>query len=89
VDLLFETAYARPVRPHHDEQILGVESPRLIFVDDFNMREPLTIGADLVLAFDDKNPVGPQNAMCLSTGLEIQVEYGIVPSWSAIGGFAI
>lgn len=53
VGLLLEAAHGRPIPSHDDEQVLGVEAARLVAVDEFDMREPLAVRADFVLAFDD------------------------------------
>jgi hypothetical protein len=53
VGLFLQPAHCGPVLPHYDEQVLRVEAVRFIAVDDLNVREPLAIRADFVLAFDD------------------------------------
>jgi hypothetical protein len=77
------------VKPHHDEKILGIKAQGLVLVDDLDVSEPLAVGAHLVLAFYDKDAVGTQYAMCFPSGLEIKVQYCVVPLGTAIGSLAV
>jgi len=50
VNLLLDPAYSRPICPDQDKDVLGVEADLFVIRDDLNMREPLTVRANLVLA---------------------------------------
>jgi len=50
------------MRPGHHEEILRLEAVTLVFVDDFNMGQPLPVGANLVLALNDEYSAVLQDA---------------------------
>jgi hypothetical protein len=56
VNLLQNAAYAWPTLPKHDEQVFDQEFHLRQLVDDFDMGEPLFVGAHFVLALDNVNP---------------------------------
>jgi hypothetical protein len=58
VDLLNHSTHAGAVIPHHNEEIINFESHSCQFINDFNMRQPLTIGAYFILALDDQHATG-------------------------------
>ena len=73
-----DTAYARPVSPHQDEQVFRNEHLFGEIIDEFNVCEPLLTGTYLVLAFHDIYSPVLQNSESLSPGFKIKIENRIV-----------
>ena len=44
MDLLFQTSDTGAIRPHHDKQVLGVETTLREVIDNLHMRQPLSVG---------------------------------------------
>lgn len=71
MDLFLESAHARLVLPHDNEEIFRVKSDGFVFVYDFNMRQPLSVGTHFVLTFHDENAVVLENAVGFTPSLEV------------------
>ena len=71
MDLAHHAANPRAIGSHDDEKVFGNESDLLIYAHDFNMSESLTVRTHLVLAFNDKNALFLENAICLAASAAI------------------
>ena len=89
MNLSLGSADDRAVESDDDEQVLGVEPVFLILVDDLNVSQPLRIGADFILTFDNKNPVLSQDPMRFPRCLKVQIHDSRMPFRLAIGRLTI
>jgi hypothetical protein len=71
------------------EQVLGVEAGLLVIVDDLDVRKPLPIRANLVLALYDQHAIALENASGLSPRVTIERQHGIVIFGSLVCSRAI
>ena len=78
VDLLDDPARAGFVLAHEYEQVLDDETQARICLHDFDMREPLPVRADLVLALNDQCPAIPEYAVGFFSGLGVKFQYGLM-----------
>ena len=78
VHLPFRPAHAGAVVADDDEQVLGDESQGPVFPDQFEVREPLPIRADLVLALHDEHPEIAQHAVRLPPSVHIEFDHRLV-----------
>lgn len=78
VDLPDDPTHAWSIVSNDNEQILDDETCRRQFVDDFDVRESLLVGADFILALDDVDAFRPQCPVRLARAGEIQVQDGFV-----------
>ena len=63
MNLSFQSAYAGLIQTHDNKQIFGIKTQRLISRNNFNMSQTLPVGADFILALDNENAFGLQNAV--------------------------
>ena len=73
MDLTHHSAYAGTIVSDDYEKVLGDVADLFIHLDDFNVRELLTIRANFVLALYDKNALFPQNSIRLQAAAPIQI----------------
>jgi len=78
VNLPQKAADTGAIHPYHNKQILDDEPGNRKLVDNFDVGQPLLVGADFILAFHDVNPFGPQDAVCLAGPAEIQIQHCLV-----------
>lgn len=71
MDLTDHSTDARAIFPCHNEQILRNETHLLIHLHNLNMREPLTVGTDLILALNNKDSFCSQSAICLTPSIPV------------------
>ena len=71
VDLFLEPAHARCVRPYDDKEILRVKAKVRVGVDDLDVRQPLSIRANLVLTLYDQHAVLTKDAVSLTAGSHV------------------
>ena len=79
VNLSHQAAHAGLIGAHNNKDVFSVKTRFFILVDDLDVGQPLTIRADLVLAFDDQYAIVLKRAMSFSSGLEIKVSNRSVP----------
>src|SRR5262245_19555927 len=79
VNLSHQAAHAGLIGAHSNKEVFSVKTRFFIFVDDLDVGQPLTIRADLILAFDDQYAIVLKRAMSFSPGLEINVGNRSVP----------
>jgi len=78
MDLAEHSAYPWLVLAEHHKEILHHEAHGAQLVDDFHMGQPLLIGANLVLALHNINPLGLQHPVRFRRPFKIKVEDGFV-----------
>jgi len=78
VNLPEYAAYAGFVHADDHEQILHNEAHVVQLVDDFDVREALLVGANLILTFHDVNTLRFEDTVSFLRSFEVQVEDGIV-----------
>ena len=69
VYLIDDPAHSWLIGTNDYKQVLTEEADFGERVDDLDVREVLSIGADLVLTLDDKYPFVSQNAVCFPASL--------------------
>jgi hypothetical protein len=74
------------VAPNDNKEIFHDEAAFGQFVYDLDVRQPLLVGAHLILAFHNVNPLAFQNPAGLTSGPEIKVQNGLVIFLPAIRG---
>jgi hypothetical protein len=79
VNLFHQAAYTGLIGAHQNKQIFSVKSRSFIFIDDLDVGQPLTIRADLVLAFDNQYAVIFERAISFGSGFEIKISNRSVP----------
>ena len=78
VNLPEHAAYAGFVHADDHEQILHNKTHSVQLVDDFDVREALLVGANLILAFHDVNTLRFEDTVSFLRSFEVQVEDGVV-----------
>src|SRR5262245_63207426 len=79
MNLSHQAAHAGLIGAHNNKEVFSVKTRFFILVDDLDVGQPLTIRADLVLAFNDQYAIVLKRAMSFSPGLEIKVRNRGVP----------
>src|SRR3972149_370929 len=87
--LPLDAANGRVFRPDEHKQVFGEKAERRVLVDDFNVGEPLSVRAYLVLTLHDHHAVPFQHAIGFPTGLEIKIQNGIVILWALRGSLTV
>jgi hypothetical protein len=82
VFLLLQPADPGPIHAHQHKEVFCVKTHRLVTRDDLHVRQPLLVGADLILTFGDKHAFLFQDSVRLAACLDVHIHYGVMPFWS-------
>lgn len=74
VDLPQDAAYPRPTGPHQDEQVFSDEHVRLQMINKLNVGQSLLVGAHLVLALHNQNPLRFEDPPRFPATCEVEVQ---------------
>ncbi|PRP93054.1 hypothetical protein ENSA5_45460 [Enhygromyxa salina] len=79
-----QSAHSGRVAAHEHEHVLAVKAHVLVPGDDLDVRQPLLVGADLVLALDDEDPARAEHTAGLEPRTQVEVSHGVVPLRAAL-----
>lgn len=79
VNLFYQSTNSWAVWSNQDKQVPGVKPHFLIAINNLNVRQPLPIGTNLILAFDNVYSVILENSRNFFSRLHIKIQNSCMP----------
>ena len=76
--LSYNTANSWSIVAYHDKQVFSNKSHSSACLHDLDMCKALSVGADLILAFDNEDSSVAQHAMRFPSCIEVQIQHSLV-----------